>query len=135
MGVEDYLVTSTLTGVVAQRLVRTLCTHCREPFQALPELSAELGLDRLSGEARPTLFKSAGCDECEHRGYRGRTTIIEVMPMNERLSREILTHADATQLRRVARESGNASMREDGLRKALAGITSVDEVERATREG
>ncbi|MFT5175102.1 MAG: general secretion pathway protein E [Gammaproteobacteria bacterium] len=135
MGVEDYLVTSTLTGVVAQRLVRTLCTHCREPFQALSQLSAELGLDRLSGEQRPTLFKAVGCEHCENRGYRGRTTIIEVMRMDERLSREVLSRADANQLRRVARESGSESMRENGLHKALAGLTSVDEVERATREG
>ncbi|MFT5444996.1 MAG: general secretion pathway protein E [Gammaproteobacteria bacterium] len=134
MGVEDYLVTSTVTGVIAQRLVRTLCTKCREPYQALAEFSVELGLDRLSDEPRPTLYKAVGCDACEQGGYRGRTTIIEVMPMTEQLGREVLTHADATQLRRVAREAGSASMRDDGLLKALEGLTSVEEVERATRE-
>ena len=134
MGVEDYLVTSTVTGIVAQRLVRTLCTACREPFRALPELVAELGLAPLLDGAEATLYRARGCEQCEQSGFHGRTTILEVMPMTDALGREVLSHADATRLRRVARETGARSMREDGLRKALAGITTVEEVERATRE-
>jgi len=134
MGVEDYLVTSTVTGVIAQRLVRTLCQACREPFRALPELAAELRLPALCGEDAPVLYRARGCAQCEHSGFRGRTSILEVMVMDEALGREVLSHADATRLRRVAREAGSASMREDGLRKALAGVTTVEEVERATRE-
>ena len=134
MGVEDYLVTSTVIGIVAQRLVRTLCKHCCEEYRALPELSQEMRLDVLSGESQPLLFKAMGCEECDHSGYRGRTSILEVMPMNEPLAREVLSRADASHLRRVARESGSVSMRDEGLLKALAGITTIDEVERATRE-
>ncbi len=134
MGVEDYLVTSTVTGVVAQRLVRTLCPHCREAYRALPELAHELGLDRLCDETEPMLYRPSGCEECEGTGFRGRTSILEVMVMDEALGREVLSRADATRLRRVAREHGAASMREDGLRKALAGVTTVEEVERAARE-
>jgi general secretion pathway protein E len=134
MGVEDYLVTSTLTGVVAQRLVRILCPACREPYQALPELAAELGLSRLTGGAPATLYRARGCARCEHSGFFGRTSILEVMPMDDALGREVLAHADATRLRQVARAAGTASMREDGLRKALAGVTTLEEVESATRE-
>jgi general secretion pathway protein E len=135
MGVEDYLVTSTVTGVVAQRLVRTLCPHCREAYRSVPELAAELGLAELSGEECPELYRPGGCAACEHTGFRGRTSILEVMVMDEVLGREVLARADASQLRRVSRERGGASMRVDGLRKALAGVTTLDEVERATREG
>ena len=134
MGVEDYLVTSTVTGVVAQRLVRVLCPACREAYQPLPELALELGVSRLTGGAPATLYRASGCALCEHRGFRGRTSILEVMVMDDTLGREVLSHADATRLRQVARESGTASMREDGLRKALVGVTTVEEVERATRE-
>jgi general secretion pathway protein E len=134
MGVEDYLVTSTLTGVVAQRLVRILCPACREPYQALPELAAELGLSRLTGGAPATLYRARGCVRCEHSGFFGRTSILEVMPMDDALGREVLAHADAARLRQMARTAGTTSMREDGLRKALVGVTTVEEVERATRE-
>ena len=134
MGVEDYLVTSTLTGVVAQRLVRILCPACREPYAAMPELTEELGLSRLTGGTPVTLYRARGCARCEQVGFHGRTSILEVMPMDDVLGRAVLSHADAAKLRQVARQRGTASMREDGLRKALAGITSVEEVERATRE-
>lgn len=134
MGVEDYLVTSTLTGVVAQRLVRILCPACREPYEALPELAEELGLSRLTGGAPATLYRSRGCERCEQTGFFGRTSILEVMIMDDVLGREVLSHADAARLREVARESGTSSMREDGLRKALAGVTTIEEVESATRE-
>ena len=134
MGVEDYLVTSTLTGVVAQRLVRILCPACREPYAAMPELIEELGLSRLTGGTPVTLYRARGCARCEQVGFHGRTSILEVMPMDDVLGRAVLSHADAAQLRQVARQRGTSSMREDGLRKALAGITSVEEVERATRE-
>jgi general secretion pathway protein E len=134
MGVEDYLVTSTVTGVVAQRLVRTLCSECREPYRALPELIAELGLESLAGAEGATLYRARGCASCEQSGFKGRTSILEVMPMTEALGREVLSRADATRLRRVAREEGAQSMREDGMCKALAGVTTVEEVERATRE-
>ena len=134
MGVEDYLVTSTLTGVVAQRLVRILCPACREPYAAMPELTEELGLSRLTGGTPVTLYRARGCARCEQVGFHGRTSILEVMPMDDVLGRAVLSHADAAQLRQVARQRGTSSMREDGLRKALAGITSVEEVERATRE-
>ena len=134
MGVEDYLVTSTLNGVIAQRLVRTLCESCRAPRAVSPQLVAELGLDRLAGQADPVLYQAPGCRDCNGTGYRGRSSIIEAMPMSDELGQAILGHRDASRIRKVARGQGLAGMREDGLNKALAGLTSLEEVELATGE-
>ncbi len=132
MGVEDYLVTSTLNGVIAQRLVRTLCEHCRDGREVIPKMAAELGLDRLAGVDTPILYHPVGCTECNDSGYRGRCSILEVMPMNDALGAAVLGDRDAYRLRQVAREQGLASMREDGLNKALRGLTSLEEIELAT---
>ena len=134
MGIEDYLVTSTLNAVIAQRLVRTLCSECKQPYEVLPELAAELELDRYVETGEPRLFRAVGCAECDHSGFRGRTTIVELMILNDAIRRAILSKADATEVRRAARESGTESMRAHGIRKALAGQTTLEEVERVTRE-
>ncbi len=134
MGVEDYLVTSTLNGVIAQRLVRTLCKECRKPREISSKLASELGLDTLLGDKLPVLYQPVGCPACNNVGYRGRCSIIEALPMSEVLGEAILGHRDAGRIRQVARTQGLADMRADGLRKALAGVTSVEEVELATGE-
>ena len=134
MGIEDYLVTSTLNAVVAQRLVRTLCSACKQPYEVLPELAAELELERYVETGEPRLFRAVGCAECDHNGFRGRTTIVELMLLNDAIRRAILSKADSNEVRRAARESGTESMRAHGIRKALAGQTTLEEVERVTRE-
>ena len=134
MGVEDYLVTSTVNGVLAQRLVRVLCARCKEPYAAVPELVKELGLDKLAGRDDITLYRARGCDACDGTGYRGRSCILELVVMSDPVRRVILERADAAAIREVAAEHGTISMHEDGLAKALAGITTVEEVERVTRE-
>ena len=134
MGVEDYLVTSTLNGVVAQRLVRTLCTACRVSYLASDALIDELSLQRLADGSEITLYRPGGCEQCEGTGYRGRSTVMETMVMDDELSRAVLSHGDATSLRQIARERGVMSMHENGLRKALSGVTSVEEVARVTRD-
>lgn len=132
MGVEDYLLTSTVNGIVAQRLVRRLCTHCREPYEALPEMIQELGLERFS-DARPImLYRPTGCEECSNTGYRGRMAILEILVMSEKLHRLVLRHADVSEIQRQAIEEGMRSMYEDGLRKAVAGHTTIEEVLRVT---
>ncbi|HEX3810896.1 MAG TPA: type II secretion system ATPase GspE [Rhizomicrobium sp.] len=128
MGVEDYLLTSTINGVAAQRLVRTLCTKCREPYAPIPELVEKLHLDRFSGDAPITLYREVGCAECNHTGYRGRTTIIEVLVMNDALRQAVLKSADAGAIHKLALEAGMQTMGVHGLKKALAGITTIDEV-------
>ncbi len=128
MGLEDYLVTSTVIAVVAQRLVRVLCPACRTPWTPAPEAWTRAGLDRLAGPAPQPLWKSAGCEVCAGTGYRGRTAVLELMPMSDRLRRLVLRRAEGAELRGAAREEGMLTMYEHGLHKALAGVTSLEEV-------
>jgi general secretion pathway protein E len=133
MGVEDYLLASALNGVASQRLVRTLCSHCRTPYRALPELVKQLGLNRFTDDRDIVLYRGRGCDEC-NGGYRGRTAIMELFPISERLRTLIVRRTPVTDLHRAAVEEGMWSMPDDGLMKALAGVTSIEEVFRVTRE-
>ncbi|HEX6144125.1 MAG TPA: type II secretion system ATPase GspE [Geminicoccaceae bacterium] len=131
MGVEDYLLSSTLNAVVAQRLVRKLCGHCREPFRPLPELLAQLGLE---DRPEPTFWRPRGCPSCGDSGFFGRIGINEVLVMNEAISRQVLNRAEAGILARTAVEHGMRPMFQDGLNKVRAGVTTVEEVLRVTRE-
>ncbi|HPF57775.1 MAG TPA: type II secretion system ATPase GspE [Candidatus Competibacteraceae bacterium] len=140
MGVDDYLLTSTINGILAQRLVRLLCTHCREPYPALPELVEEMRLYRFA-EAHDTtpkdtitLYKAVGCEQCGGTGYRGRAAIMEFLLMSDPLRRLVLKHADATVLQAEAQKEGMDTMYEDGLRKAVAGQTTIEEVLRVTTQ-
>jgi len=135
MGVDDYLLTSTLVGVLAQRLVRTLCTHCREPHVLEADVAREIGLPRVGAAERPTIYKAVGCKECSGTGFTGRQCIAEMMPLSEPIRRLIMQKANASDLRREALAEGMQPMYDDGLRKVLAGTTTLEEVLRATREG
>jgi general secretion pathway protein E len=132
MGVEDYLVTSTLNGVLAQRLVRKLCEHCREAYKPLPELARHLGLPLADGDL-PTLYRPRGCVQCQS-GYRGRIGVFEFLPLSDAVRQLILERVTAQQIHRAGAEEGMRSMYEDGLAKAVQGITSIDEVLRVTRD-
>ena len=134
MGVEDYLLTSTLVGVVAQRLVRTLCESCKTPYRALPEFVEQAQLKRMTNESEITLYKPAGCERCNDTGYFGRSSIAELLTIDERVQALVLKKADAREIHRSAAEAGMRSMYEDGLRQALMGKTSVEEVIRVTSE-
>ena len=134
MGVEDYLLTSTINGILAQRLVRLLCTQCRQPYPALPELADELRLHRFSDTRDITLYKSVGCEQCGGTGYRGRAAIMEFLMMSDPLRRMVLKHADAGELQATAQKEGMDTMYEDGLRKAVAGLTTIEEVLRVTSQ-
>jgi general secretion pathway protein E len=131
MGVEDYLVTSTITGVLAQRLVRKLCETCREPYVALPELVAQL---RLSANGDVVLHRPRGCDACRGTGYTGRIAVMEFLVISDTIRRLVLRHAESGEIHRAGAAEGLHSMYEDGLTKALLGITSLEEVLRVTRE-
>jgi general secretion pathway protein E len=136
MGVEDYLMTSTINGLVGQRLVRVLCPSCREPYAALPGVVERLGLDRFAAEkgAPVTLWKPVGCAACNHTGYLGRTMVIEVLPVSDAIRGLILQHAEAREIQRVAIGEGMVTMFQHGMQKALAGITTPEEVLRVTRD-
>jgi len=134
MGVEDFLLTSTVNGILAQRLVRMLCEQCKEPYEVGSELAEELGLGRFSESKTLTLYRPIGCEACDGSGYRGRTCILELLVMSDAVRQTILNHGDAGAIQASAAVSGTTSMHEDGLHKVLAGVTSVEEVERVTRE-
>jgi general secretion pathway protein E len=134
MGVPEYLLASTLTGAMGQRLVRTLCPDCREPFETLPELAQELGLDRLAGGESVRLWRARGCENCHGTGFRGRTTISEVLVASDPLRRLILKRSDARELHLAAVSEGMTAMFEDGARKALGGLTTLEEVLKVTRD-
>jgi general secretion pathway protein E len=122
MHVDDYLITSTIDGILAQRLVRRLCPACREPYDPPDWLRQELGADYTT--SNPQLYRAAGCAACDNTGYRGRLTILELLIMNDHLRRAIIDRADADTLRSIALANGMRAMRSDGLRKALAGLTT-----------
>ena len=134
MGVEDYLLTSTVHAVLGQRLVRALCHHCREAYTPTDEVVMRLGLRRYAGDKAVTLFRAVGCEHCGHSGYSGRNAIIELLVMTDAIKQLILKHSDAGEIARVAAEAGMHSMLDDGLRKAVAGITTIEEVRRVTQE-
>jgi general secretion pathway protein E len=131
MGVEDYLMTSTLNAIVAQRLVRRLCQDCCKPYTPLPELLAQLGRE---GSDEVTFWRPEGCPKCNDTGYFGRISINEVLIMSDPIRRQILHHAEATELQRAALATGMRPMFQDGIGKAAAGVTTIEEVLRVTRE-
>jgi len=134
MGVEDYLLTSTVIGILAQRLVRKLCEHCKEAYVALSELVEQMNLSRFSNARDITLWHAKGCSHCANTGYSGRICITEVMPMTDSVRSLVMKHANAADLRAEAIREGMVTMYEDGLRKAVKGVTTFEEVLRATRE-
>jgi general secretion pathway protein E len=134
IGVDDYLLTSTLTGIAAQRLVRTLCVHCRSPFEALPEIVDELGLRRYTEAAPVILHRPQGCEQCAGTGYFGRTSVIETLVITDRVRQLILRRAEANELHRAAVEEGMRTMYDDGMLRVLAGRTTIEEVLKVTRK-
>ncbi|MEE8563105.1 MAG: ATPase, T2SS/T4P/T4SS family [Alphaproteobacteria bacterium] len=135
MGVEDYLLTSTVNGIVAQRLVRLICDDCSAPKPVLGEIVDELGLDRFFQGAEPVLAEGAGCAACNGTGFRGRTGIVEILTMTDAVRKAIVARAGAQDVQRAATLAGMTTMFEDGMKKAVAGITTLEEVLRVTREG
>jgi general secretion pathway protein E len=135
MGVEDYLITSTVNGIVAQRLVRRLCSHCREPYTVLPEMVEELRLRRYLPEGEEArLFHAGGCEQCGGSGYFGRLSLCEVLLMTDGIRGLVMQHANASLIQHKALEEGMESMYQDGLRKAVEGLTTLEEVIRVTEE-
>ena len=133
IGVEPYLISSSLIGVLAQRLVRTICPDCKTSYPADPNVLSELG-DEVSKSKEPlTLYRGKGCKNCKQSGYRGRTGIFELLSVNEKIKQLISEKASTQVIREAAKKTvGMASLREDGLRKVLKGFTTLEEVDRVT---
>ena len=133
MKVESFLVASTLEAVMAQRLVRTLCPECRQPYRPKPdELPGDFPLDQLTDDT--TIYRTVGCRECRQVGYRGRVGLFELLITTPKVRKLAHDCANAWQIAQAAREQGMRSLREDGWDKVLAGRTTVEEVVRVTKE-
>jgi general secretion pathway protein E len=129
MGVEPFLIASSLQAVIAQRLVRTLCPDCREPAEIDPATAEELGLLN-----EPVLYRGRGCSGCMESGYRGRTGIFEILEMDNDIRRLVTSGADAIAIKETAVRGGMCTLFEDGIHKVKAGMTTLDEVVRVTQK-
>jgi general secretion pathway protein E len=133
-GVEPYLVSSSVIAVLAQRLVRRICSDCRQEYKPTDHELRELSLLDIDGSAQENKFyDGAGCDRCFQTGYRGRTGVYELMLINEELQDLIYKTETAGTIKRVSLNSGLQTLRMDGARKAMAGITTIAEVLRVTQ--
>ena len=133
MGLEPYVIGSALVGVVAQRLVRRLCPHCRRQFTPPADTLRLLHISEADAAAIP-FYKAVGCDQCSHTGYRGRIGIYEVMRVNERVRRMIAQRVGEDTIREAALATGMLSLGEDGLAKVKAGVTTPEELLRVVTE-
>jgi type IV pilus assembly protein PilB len=131
LGLEPFLITATLEGIVAQRLVRRICINCRIAYEPSDEQLYELELTPSEVEGR-TFFYGAGCNKCNKTGYKGRVALFEQMIMTDRLRNLIMNHASTADLRSVAREEGMRSLRDSGLLLIYDGVTSIEEVVKET---
>ena len=133
MGVEDYLLTSTVNAILAQRLVRTLDPESRERYEVLPELAKELGLPELDDGRRYHFYRPVASSE-NPTGYRGRTSILELLEMSDPIRRLVMQHATSGELQDLAVSEGMRTMYQDGLLKCQRGVTTLDEILRVTQE-
>jgi type II secretory ATPase GspE/PulE/Tfp pilus assembly ATPase PilB-like protein len=131
MGLEPFLITSTLEAVVGQRLVRTICPLCKIPYSPTDEELASFGVTPEE-VADITFFIGKGCEECAHTGYKGRMGIFELLPVSEEIRDLILERASADEINRIALQQGMQSMRQDGWLKICMGLTTFEEVTRQT---
>jgi type IV pilus assembly protein PilB len=132
MGIEPFLLCSSVVAISGQRLVRRICQHCKEPYEVLPEVSRRVGLERMLKGKKAVLFKGKGCDQCMNTGYAGRIVICELLILTSKVKEEILKGGNELKIKKVGRAEGMVTMREDALKKAIDGFTSLEEVLRVT---
>lgn len=130
MGIEPFLVSTAVQAIIAQRLVRLLCPHCKETYEPEEAQWAELGSSR---EVAGPIFRADGCEKCLETGYRGRTGIYEFLLLSEAIKGLVLKTSDANQINKAARAEGMANLREDGINKVIEGRTTISEVLRVTQ--
>jgi general secretion pathway protein E/type IV pilus assembly protein PilB len=133
MGVEPFLVASTVEGIMAQRLVRTICQECKVAYQPdIEELPFDFPMEDRNVGPTPTLWKGTGCRACRQSGYRGRTGIYELMATNDTIRELVVQRTNSNLIRHEAMRFGMLTLRQDGWRKVLSGVTTVEEVARTT---
>lgn len=135
MGMEPFLISSTVNAVLAQRLVRRLCQVCRSSHHAdIKELLALGAAAEGQGPDSIRLWSAPGCEACGHSGFKGRLAILELLPVDDEIARLVLARAEAREIERAAVAAGMRTMLQDGMAKAMAGQTTIDEILRVTRE-
>jgi type II secretory ATPase GspE/PulE/Tfp pilus assembly ATPase PilB-like protein len=127
IGVQPFLVSSAVRAIVAQRLVRKICQNCKQPYTPNEGEMDSLGIDN-SQLAEASAMKGAGCDKCKHMGYKGRAGLFEIFLIDDEVRHMVNQRSSTVELRRRAREMGMRTLREDGIRKVLSGMTSAEEV-------
>jgi general secretion pathway protein E len=132
MKIEPFLISSSVMAILAQRLVRVLCTKCREQYQITPAEITELEIKTPVKGA--TVYRAKGCEACFQTGYLGRSAIYELFIVDDEMRQLIMKNSDASMIKTLAMERGMQTLRQDGANKVLAGITSVDEVVRVTQK-
>jgi general secretion pathway protein E/type IV pilus assembly protein PilB len=133
MGVKPFLVSASLRAALAQRLVRSICQNCKQPYEPPASELAVLGINAEQA-ANASFMQGAGCDKCGDKGFRGRKGVFEIFTVNQELEEMIYHNVSIVELRKKAREMGMRNMREDGFRKVLAGVTTLSEVMLVTTE-
>jgi general secretion pathway protein E len=133
MGIESFLVTSSVLAILAQRLVRTICRNCREEYTPDKESLQSIGINADMLEGR-TFYRGKGCPSCLNTGYIGRTGIFELMMLDDRVKNLILKTSDANAIKHRAVEQGMVTLRQDGAQKVLNGITTIEEIFRVTQQ-
>lgn len=129
VGVEPYLISASLVGVLAQRLVRKICTNCKEPFE--PAANIRRAVERVAGDV-DTFYRGVGCPKCRQTGFQGRIGIYELLVPSDDMREKFISEAGVTEVREMAKADGMISLRDDGMAKVRAGITTVEEVFRVT---
>lgn len=133
MGCEPFLVASSLVGILAQRLIRVLCPHCKVPYTPTDSELESIELSRAEAD-QGKIFKGVGCNQCGQKGYLGRTVIHELLKITEPIRQLILKHSDSASIKKQAQAENMSSLRDDAVKKVLMGITSIEELLKVTQE-
>jgi general secretion pathway protein E len=129
MGIEQFLIASSVNAILAQRLVRIICSHCKEEYTPAPEMLQRIGFAEEESHNRKA-YRGKGCAKCYHTGYKGRCGIFELLIMNQDMKALVLQTSDANEIKRRAIENGMITLQKDGAMKVLQGITTIEEVYR-----
>ena len=132
MGIEPFLITSSVVAIVAQRLVRRVCPQCREPYKVTDEIIKEFRFKELVPDQKGQLYRPKGCDKCLKTGYKGRVGITETLVLTNKIKELILSSSSEADIKSAARSQGMKTMREDAIIKASQGLTTLEEVTRLT---
>jgi general secretion pathway protein E len=133
MGIEPFLIASSINAILAQRLIRIICENCKEEYTPAPEMLERIGLTGEKYRDR-NVFRGRGCVKCHNTGFKGRRGIFELLHMTQEMKALVLKTSDANQIRHRAIENGMVTLQQDGAQKVLEGVTTIEEVYRVSQQ-